>query len=245
MPFKKIESKKKSTYVAEQIIDAIKAGEYVGGDKLPSEREITQLMRVSRNSVREALSALQIIGVVESQAGEGTYVSTKNSIESRIRINEKQLLTLVEEGADLLEIWKAREGIETCLASLAISRASSKGKEKVELILDGMQKATNSKNYEVYLNKNLDFHLAIADLANNPPLRKALGSLLKVAQQILKFLGDIERGYVEEHIERSYTIHEDIFKAIQSCDKSAIDKAMKLHFKELIDYLKKEFIYIF
>lgn len=49
MPFKKIESKKKSTYVAEQIIDAIKAGEYVGGDKLPSEREIAELMGVTCN----------------------------------------------------------------------------------------------------------------------------------------------------------------------------------------------------
>jgi len=60
MGFKRIETKRKSTYAAEQIVEAIRRGRYRVGDKLPPEREIAEQMGVSRPSVREAISALQI-----------------------------------------------------------------------------------------------------------------------------------------------------------------------------------------
>ena len=83
MPFQEVgQAKKKATYVAEQIIDAIKQGAYQIGDKLPSERDIAKQMKVSRNSVREALSALQILGVIESRPGTGTYI--RNSVKNNV-----------------------------------------------------------------------------------------------------------------------------------------------------------------
>lgn len=72
--FERLVSKKKSEHVVEQILEAIKSGRYGPGDKLPPEEEIAKLTGVSRPSVREALGALRLIGILETKVGDGTYV---------------------------------------------------------------------------------------------------------------------------------------------------------------------------
>lgn len=238
MPFQAIDIKKKSNYVAEQIINAVKAGEYRSGDKLPSEREIAELMRVSRNSVREALSALQIAGLICSKAGDGTYISNK----ATIGINKEQILRLVEEGVDLLEIWKAREQIETLIINLAVNRGTMEDIDRTRKIVGGMREAVDTRDYDKYLATNLDFHLSIAEAAANLPLKRALDSLLKVTQQLSGILGDVELGYVKEHIERSFAIHEEIFNIIEAHDEKGVNSLVEAHFEELVGYLEKEFI---
>jgi GntR family transcriptional repressor for pyruvate dehydrogenase complex len=238
MPFQAIDIKRKSNYVAEQVIDAIKAGEYKGGDKLPSEREIAELMKVSRNSVREALSALQIAGLICSKAGDGTYISDLINI----RINKEQILGLVKEGVDLLEIWKARKQIETIVINLAVKRATEENIDRIQEIVGEMREAVDTRDHDKYLAANLDFHLSVAEAAANLPLKQALESLLKVTQQLSAILGDVELGYVREHIERSFEIHERIFNTIEAHAEKNVNKQVEAHFKELIDYLEKEFI---
>src|SRR6056297_2305135 len=108
MNFKKIEEpKRKSSSVAEQIIDAINRLEFALGDRLPSERRIAEQMDVSRNSVREALSALQVIEVVETKAGSGTYVKNLPN-----EVNITNALNMAQAGEDLLEVWEARREVE-------------------------------------------------------------------------------------------------------------------------------------
>jgi len=69
MTFKSIKIKKISTQIAEQIRSAILAGEYIPGDKLPSERELADIFGVSRPSVREALNMLASAGLIASYQG--------------------------------------------------------------------------------------------------------------------------------------------------------------------------------
>lgn len=233
MPFTKIgDPRKKSVYVAKQILGAIREGEYQVGDKFPSERVIAEQMDVSRNSIREALSALQIIGIIESRAGDGTYI--RKSVEDKFDVG--QALTLVKEGKNLLEIWEARREIETSLVKLAIDRASTQAIDKIEVIVVEMRKATHAKDSVGYLNANRDFHLAIAGAADNPPLRNALCALMEITTQQL--LEGVNLGYVLESIEKSLKEHRDILDAIKDRDKEAGTKTMKIHFEELEKYLK-------
>lgn len=237
MAFTKIgERRKKSAYIAEQILDAISQGEYQIGDRLPAERVIAEQMDVSRNSVREALSALQILGIIESRAGDGTYV--RNSVGDKLDI--VQALTLMKEGEDLLEVWEARKEIETSLVKLAIDRASPKDLNKIEGILEEMRKATYAKDSVGYLDANKDFHLAIGRAADNLPLKNALRSLMEITTQQL--LEEVNLGYVLESIEKSFKEHEDIFNAIRDQDKEAGTKAMKIHFEELERYLGSRYL---
>ncbi|MDK4475557.1 FadR/GntR family transcriptional regulator, partial [Fusobacterium necrophorum] len=74
MVFKPIENRKISSRIMEQIKENILRGKLRVGDKLPSERELSTQLGVSRSSVREALRSLDILGVVVSVQGEGTYI---------------------------------------------------------------------------------------------------------------------------------------------------------------------------
>ena len=74
---------KKSTLVAQWLLDKIHSQVYTEGTKLPSERKIAQILGVSRLPVREALSALQIVGIVETYPGAGTYVRKSTHSSSK------------------------------------------------------------------------------------------------------------------------------------------------------------------
>lgn len=74
MPFEKVRPRKVSAIAAEQIVAAINRGDYPVGSKLPSEFELAEQMGVSRPSIREALSALEAMSIIESRPGSGNYV---------------------------------------------------------------------------------------------------------------------------------------------------------------------------
>lgn len=237
MPFRKIEEpKKKSAYVAEQIVSAIQRGEFSEGDKLPSERELAEQMRVSRNSLREALSALQISGILETRTGAGTFVKTAEKTD----IDIGGLLRLVKGSEDLLKIWEARREIETTLAKLAIDRATPRSIKNVSNELKRMRKAVRNNDVEGYLAANEAFHLAIAECADNPPLKDALRALQSFTNREL--LDDVNIGYVIEGMEKTLQEHEDILTAIRTGDVDTVEKAIKAHFSELEEYFENKYL---
>jgi len=226
--------KTKATYVAEQIVEVLKTGKYKVGDHLPSERDIAGQMKVSRNSVREALSALQIIGVIESRSREGIYIR----LFALDHLNIGKALHLVKASEDLLEMWEARREIETSIVKLAISRASSKELNKINNILEQMREATYAKDTVGYLSSNTQFHLAIAEAADNLALQEALNALMGITTQQL--LEDVNIGYVLESIDKSFKEHQAIFNAIKMCIEEAGAQAIRVHFEELEKYFRNE-----
>jgi GntR family transcriptional repressor for pyruvate dehydrogenase complex len=231
MSFQEIEQvKTKGTYVVEQIMSAIEQGEYQIGDKLPSERDIAEQMKVSRNSVREALSALQILGVIESRAGAGTYI--RSSVKNKVNID--QIVSFVEKSEDLFEIWEARKEIEDSLVKFAIDRANKEDIDKIADALAAMRKATLAKDYDGFLGANTYFHLSVAKAADNLPLMNALRPLLEITTQEL--LEELKLGYVWQEVEECFAGHEAILEAIQKHDRKAGAKAVTAHFDELEKY---------
>src|SRR4030042_2752670 len=108
MPCEKLSQtrfKKKSSFIADQILGMINAGRYKVGSKLPSERTITEQMGVSRPSLREAISALQIVGILESRPGDGTYVSNPVPTEDLMR----RAVAVLEECDSPFENMQARK----------------------------------------------------------------------------------------------------------------------------------------
>ncbi|MCK4394085.1 FadR family transcriptional regulator [Candidatus Bipolaricaulota bacterium] len=233
MPFQEVgQAKKKATYVAEQIIDAIKQGACQIEDKLPSERDIAKQMKVSRNSVREALSALQILGVIESRAGAGTYI--RSSVKNNANID--QVVSFVKKSEDLFEVWEARKEIEDSLVKFAINRASKEDIDKIAGALAAMRKATLAEDYDGFLGANTDFHLSVGKAADNLPLMNALRSLLEITTQEL--LEELKLGYVWQEVEECFAGHEAIVEAIRKHDEKAGAKAVRNHFRDLGKYTR-------
>lgn len=232
MGFDKIrEPRKRSSYVAEQIIDSIDKGEYEPGERLPSEREISEQMSVSRNSVREALSALQIVEVVETKAGSGTYV---RSLPNEVNISDA--LNMAKTGEDLLEVWEARREVEIALTKLAWKRAQADSIAEVKSVLSEMEESAKVADYDSYVEANASFHLKIAELAENSYLKKALEALLGVTEEHL--LKDMVTDY-STYMQKSLEEHRKIVKVIEGDSPEEVDSVVTSHFQQLEDYLKE------
>ncbi|MBD3423425.1 MAG: FCD domain-containing protein [Candidatus Latescibacteria bacterium] len=232
MPFKHIEEpKKKSANVAEEIMRAIRMGEFKPGESLPSERKMAVQMGVSRNSVREALSALQIVGIVESKAGSGTYVTSYDK-----KVDIERALSLVRDSEDLMEIWEARREIEKILARMALRRAESEDLDELRSVLELFEDAVEKGDYQDYHRANQSFHLLIADLADNIYLKNALEALMEVTGEHL--LKNLVPDY-QQYMEKSLSIHKRLLKLIHSGDERDIERAVNRHFLELEEYLEE------
>lgn len=235
MPFDKINIKKTGLYIVEQVISAIKKGEYKVGDKLPSERKIAEEMGVSRPSVREALSALQIVGILESRHGDGTYIK-KSGQDANL---ETQALSILKEDEDPYTIWEARETLECGFIKLAVENANSKDINRMHEAMDDMIKSVESGEYKGYFNSDQNFHLAIAEATHNPYLDKITRSLVKVMQQ--RLWQEMKKRYYiggEGNMEKSLKTHQEILNAIKDKKKELAEKWMIKHFKELGWYLR-------
>jgi len=235
--FKEISNlKRKSAYVAEQILAAMRRGEYKKGDRLPAERVIAEQMKVSRNCVREALSALQLSNILQSKVGAGTYV--RNPISTKINI--ERALNLAKDTKDLVEIWEARKEIEIVLIKLAIERATPIDLKQITKHLEEMRVAVSARNQREYLAANESFHLSIANSADNLPLRNALQALYNFTNQEL--LDNVNTGYVVEGMEKSLREHTRILDSIRNGDKSGATKAINAHFRELESYFETKYL---
>ena len=233
MPFQEIAPRKtKAMYITEQIISAIKQGEYPVGSQLPPERQIAGEMKVSRNSVREALRALQILGIIESRAGMGTYICDNGERG----INLSKVVAFVEGSKDLFEIWEARQELETSLAKLASTKAKKSDLHNIATALEEMRTDYALANNTRYLKANNNFHLSVAEAAHNSVLMEALQPLIKATSQQL--LDEIDLGYAWHKEQKDLDTHEEIFVAIRNHDSSDVCKAIEHHFRLLDKYRK-------
>ena len=227
--------KKKSTYVAEQIIEAVNKGGYKVGDRLPPERKIAEEMGVSRVPVREALSALQIVGIVESVIGEGTYV--RRSIESTL-IRSKAL-SLLEENESPFEAYRARKILEVGIIDIVIDEITHEDLTKIDGVLKRMVEAVNKKDFDGYFKANRDFHLEIAKATNNSLIKKIIAYLLDILdQQLWKEVAQKHFSNYE-HIKEYLNRHFRILTAIKDKDKKRAVKEMEDHFDETVEEVKR------
>ena len=105
----KLESKKKSIHVVEQLLQAIGEGEYKVGDKLSSEEKIARMTGVSRPPVRQALGSLALVGIVETRPGDGTYAK---SATAYAHLNQSQILAMLKPGSNPFEALEVRRALD-------------------------------------------------------------------------------------------------------------------------------------
>jgi GntR family transcriptional repressor for pyruvate dehydrogenase complex len=226
--------KKKSSFIADEILRMINAGRYKVGSRLPSERVITEQMGVSRPSLREAISALQIVGILESRPGDGTYVSAPAASEDLSR----RALTVLEECDSPYENMQARKAMEIGAAQLAIRVAT-------DADLVALREAWNEKcergrkgDLEEYLRYGKEFHLAIARATKNRIIEGIMEQLLDLTIQPLWI--NMRREYFRNdpaRIELMLDIHDRIVKAISNRDAARTIRELEIHFDIQIEQI--------
>lgn len=231
MPFEKIETRRKSAYAAEQLIRAIRDGTYEVGDRLPPERELAERMGISRPLIREALSALHIAGIIESRAGDGTYV--KRSVgDAEI---ENQVLAMLDGDEDPVVVFEARIVLEEGAARIAVVHALEEDLETMERILDQERAAAGKAEYGRYVMADREFHLAVVASSRNPFLEAAIHPLVDVMGR--KLWGGIDQLYLfkPQGISQTLEEHRQVLEAIKKRDAHGAGKAMRRHLENARD----------
>jgi GntR family transcriptional repressor for pyruvate dehydrogenase complex len=212
----------KSTRIYEEIIRQVKQmiaeGRLKSGDQLPPERELAEKFLVSRTSVREALRALESIGLVAIRPGEGTFVR-EISVEALV---EPLALVMLSQREAVGELFEARRLLEPALAGLAATRATPEEIQEMQRILDDQAKEIASG--KTGLLQDAQFHAAIGAAAHNR-------AITRIAHAIMDLLTQSREDSLNTpgRPERSHQNHRQILQAITRRDPRAAEKAMLEH----------------
>jgi GntR family transcriptional repressor for pyruvate dehydrogenase complex len=223
----------KRTRVIEEILGKMRtlleSGQLAVGSKLPPERELCNLLAVSRPSLREALKVLEILGVIRTRQGDGTYISGSFA---RI-LSDPQKVRMIDQRASLLEVLEARRVIEPSLAALAATRASDQDLIAMEAAVDGLCLKADFQQHQRYDER---FHRAIMRAANNPLLSQMTEIIHDSLLEIFR-----TTDHVTEDMDKSNDNHRKVFQAIQAKDPVRAKKAMLAVLKQTEkDLLKGE-----
>lgn len=226
--------KSKGALIAEQILLDIKSGRYPSGTKLPSERMIAEQIGVSRPSVREAVSALHIVGVIESHPGDGNYI-TEGLVLDDLSLRVKNLL---EESESPYEILQARKVVEIGSVRMAIKEATDEDIQAITDVWEEKQTIGLAGDFLAYTKLGRELHLSIARATKNPIVISIIERLLEITVQPL--WQNMRRLYYEEdpsRIEQMLRIHDRIVKAIQTRNSVEAILALEADFDVVIEQL--------
>ena len=217
--YKVIQSSRLYEQIVQQIEESILKGELTEGSQLPAERELAEQFGVSRTAVREAIKALQEKGLVDAFPGRGTFV-TRGTSNSMRRSLDRILKSGETDGwAYLVE---TREMLEPEIAALAAARADYQDLSAMREAVEIMDNA--ARDSDVYIEADLDFHLALAEAAANPIVLSLIDSIVELLREqrsrIFRVAGGPERGQ---------RYHRSILEAIERHDPQAARAAMQAH----------------
>ncbi len=217
MPFQSIEPRRLYRQIAEQIRGLIRSGEFGIGARLPPERDLARQFGVSRPSVREALIALEVEGLVDVRIGSGIYVRARG---------EAPDATPAESEAGPFEVLRARHAIESECAALAAKSATRPQLQAIEAALTEMEGEMAEAKQP--LPGDRLFHLRIAEATGN-------GSLVHV----VRMLWEERAGPLFKRLEHHYDTpalwqpalaeHRAVLKAIAAQDCRGARAAMRRH----------------
>jgi len=206
--------------VADRIQLLIKEEHIEAGARLPSERDLALSLSVSRASVREALIALELTGVIEVRGGSGIYVS-----ENKEATPESEQ----EAGSGPFEVLSARRLIEGEVAAMAARMATDSA---IDAILKAMQDMERYYD-DLAANHKADraFHVAIAHATGNTALVEVLENLWNQRGRLWSKME--EHFQTDELRQATLTDHRRILEAIVARDPAAARKAMRAHLERV------------
>lgn len=207
--------------VLDQIIDLLKSKKLNSGDKLPTERELSEKFGVSRTSLREAFRVLESRGLVITRPGGGRYIG---EIKMDDIVNTGNMVLNIKKSS-ILEILEARDIFEQKVVEIATQRATTQDLKLIKESLDKLSKARNSRERT---ESNTSFHLAIAKASHN-------FVFINIMRLNLSLLNEIrgKNWMVPGRFKNTKEEHQLIYQAIQERNSKKASEAMVSHLKKV------------
>ncbi len=168
MDIKPINTTRIYQHVIGQLVGLLRAGKLKAGDRCPSERTLAALFEVSRASVREALRAMEVIGLIEVRHGDGAFITDLNMAPF---LNAVMPLLVTDDGA-LDEMLDFRSMLEREAVSLVAGRCDPTGLARLDAHLDAMARALADANPTAGAEADIGFHKELFALSGNSVLRR-------------------------------------------------------------------------
>lgn len=221
--YKVVRSSRLYEQIVQQIEDSILKGTLKSGDQLPSERELALKFGVSRTAVREAVKALHEKGLVEAYSGRGTFITNGTSEAVRQSIN---LMLRIDQSDGSENLAEVRQILEPEIAAIAATRIQA---QQIALMREAFSVMNNAlKDPDAYIEADLDFHLALAEAAENPLILSLLDSIVGLLRE-----QRIKIFFEEGGPERGQYHHARILAAIEKRDAEASRAAMRDHLQQV------------
>jgi DNA-binding FadR family transcriptional regulator len=208
--------------VAERIKELVRQGAYPPGSRLPGERDLAEELGVSRVTVREAQIALEAIGMLDIRVGSGVYVLRKSS---------KHADAMPDVGA--FELTEARSAIESEAAALAAATITDEELDRLDAIVERMA-SDSDPNSPLEADADREFHLTIARATKNNAMLETIERLWRIRNE----KPDVKEAYdsiCEVNPKNRLKEHKDIAVALRKRDPERARKAMRTHFKCIIE----------
>ena len=221
--YKTVRTSRLYEQIVQQIEESVLKGALKAGDQLPAERDLAQRFGVSRTAVREAVKALREKGLVEAYSGRGTFITDGTSLAIRQSLG---LMAKIGQPSGSIHLAEVRAILEPEIAALAATRIQEQHltlmREAVGL-MDGAQ-----EDPEAYIEADLDFHLALAEAADNPLILSLLDSIVALLREQRIRIFQVEGGP-----SRGQYHHKRILHAVEQRNPEKAREAMRAHLQQV------------
>lgn len=210
--FTRVDKTTVSDTVIDQIIGLIRSGQLKAGERLPSEHGLVEQLGVGRSSVREALKALEALGLV-TRRKEGSFVSEDFSMPA---LTKTLSLGLLSQELEIRHLYHARRMLETHLGELAAATITDDDLDDLDALCTSME-LTPDDQIAQHVRLDREFHQTIAELAGNPVLTRlwevAFEVLFEVRQRI---------PFTPQNIRHSDKRHRILMAALRDRDAKGV-----------------------
>lgn len=219
---KHLTSRTKKEILADKLIEMILNGLLRDGDVLPSERELTHLFGVSRETVRGALSQLIAYELINVSHGSKTRIRASEEVLARFRAAQMNEQSTQVHRFDVDSVFESRIVVEAAIARRAAMHFDVRAIQQIEGLLEAQSRLFESPVY--FQLSDQKFHRLISEQSAN-------GIMLRYADELYSYGLDIRRQVMIEPgaIERSYHEHCHIVEAFKRGDPDAAERAMLAH----------------
>ncbi|WP_264737373.1 FadR/GntR family transcriptional regulator [Cytobacillus firmus] len=231
-------AEKKKTYLVlvDKIIECYLGGVLKPGERLPSERELAGQFNVSRTTIREALRAIELKGLIDIRQGGGSYVKVPD-VHSR----KEEIITAVKaENPLVYEMLELRRALEVESCFLAAKRANPEDLEKLRTALNNM--ALAKQNPDLGLKADLDFHIGISEATHNSIFIELIHTLRGHMEHTIKATQN-HRFKDPSRYEDTMEEHKEIYLAIASGNGDRAKELMEGHITKIREELVASMVF--
>lgn len=228
VPFKEIKRSRLYEEIADQIKGAILTGRIKPGERLPSERELSETFNVGRPAIREALRSLSAMGLIEVTMGKKGSTVKEIDIGHYLAAIREQLSWLIKtDKKGLQELWEVRKYIELGIAHAAATNATRNEIRKMELLIDKME--GSSEDTRKYFGLAVQFHQTLAQASKNRIFYIIWGMFEDI---LMKGYLPIIDELLPKGINKLLEANRLLLKAVKSKDPEEINRAMEIHARD-------------